>query len=174
MLGLTDALSLGAGDLPDNAFWAFIVVLHTEAVVALTCYFYIMFGDPGEVRRTPETCFPIPQEVADWMIAQSSDAPPAPLTRNVWGHEDHSKCGKNCSNHLYCVRCFVWRPGGTRGHHCRTCNRCVIGFDHHCGVFGRCIAEKNIACFFVLIFLAYFGVCTGAGFSITAIYYRVR
>ena len=33
-----------------------------------------------------------------------------------------------------CKVCGVLRPAGS--HHCRTCDACTVGFDHHCGFLG--------------------------------------
>ena len=49
-----------------------------------------------------------------------------------------------------CVVCGVDRP--VKGaHHCRICNVCTVGFDHHCGVLGTCIARRNHPYFIALL-----------------------
>lgn len=35
----------------------------------------------------------------------------------------------------YCIRCGSVRP--PRAHHCRTCDVCIIRFDHHCSILGK-------------------------------------
>lgn len=42
---------------------------------------------------------------------------------------------------------------GRSSKHCRSCDRCVEGFDHHCKWLNNCIGEKNYRTFFALICL---------------------
>jgi hypothetical protein len=51
----------------------------------------------------------------------------------------------------------VWRPPGAR--HCNGCGHCVAGYDHHCGVLGRCVGEGSLRAF----------VLFEVGFALTAL-----
>eukprot|EP00658_Telonema_sp_P-2_P072179 TRINITY_DN6135_c0_g1_i1.p2 TRINITY_DN6135_c0_g1~~TRINITY_DN6135_c0_g1_i1.p2 ORF type:complete len:269 (-),score=50.37 TRINITY_DN6135_c0_g1_i1:121-927(-) len=145
VVAVSDGITLGLDTLPGGAKLAFLFILHGECLMALICYFYILLGDPGDVHRSEKRCFPIPDEVQDWMrrakCPNSGRVALEPLKENFWGHDKKGPCPTEpCKKHTYCVRCMVWRP--VKAHHCRTCQRCVTGFDHHCGVFGRCIAGE--------------------------------
>lgn len=130
--------------------WLAIVLIWLQAILAVGCMLFLLFGDPGEIRRDPSNCYPIPDTVTQSLLRP--DLPGA--QRNIDGINGSS----------YCVRCLVWRPGhiddGGPGHHCNTCQRCVVGFDHHCGVFGRCITSGNMPCFYTLIAMLFTGLIT--------------
>jgi hypothetical protein len=56
-----------------------------------------------------------------------------------------------------CPVCSKARPIGEKIHHCRVCNKCVIGFDHHCFVLDCCIAKKNLNQFLLLLLFGSLG-----------------
>jgi len=119
-------------------------LIWTWALVAVVCTAYILFGRAGEIKRSPSTCYPIPQDVANALLANKT----LELMDNVEGMDGAS----------FCVRCLLWRP--SKSHHCSTCQRCVTGFDHHCGVFGRCIVRGNMPCFVTLNLMMLAGLFT--------------
>ncbi|KAJ0180180.1 hypothetical protein K1T71_004771 [Dendrolimus kikuchii] len=41
----------------------------------------------------------------------------------------------------YCEICDIKRPQGSW--HCKTCNACIVGRDHHCSFFVRCVGLYN-------------------------------
>ena len=112
------------GAAADYLAWFF----YSCAVAAMTLLSGIYLCDPGVIVRSPETCLPLPEEVASRLAAGQS----------LEGLGNIEADGDSGEALTYCVRCCVWRP--KKSHHCSTCQRCVVLFDHHCGVFGRCIA----------------------------------
>ena len=145
-VGLTHGVGLTAGRITGGWWWFCLVAIYTMAAIALVCLVGILCGDPGVVPRSDATCFPIPEEV----------------TRRISDERETHDNRSNIidGNRSFCVRCLVWRshpdPNGgsslcggspcarAKPNHCRICNRCVMHFDHHCGVFGRCIAGRGI------------------------------
>jgi hypothetical protein len=49
-----------------------------------------------------------------------------------------------------CTVCRLPRPKGAS--HCPTCGCCQLRLDHHCGVTGKCIADKNFKAFILNFF----------------------
>jgi hypothetical protein len=105
----------------------------TRCRVHVTGRRIVALQDPGVVKRSPETCFPLPPKVAD-LIEAGATSEQIQQLGNLHGEKGS-----------FCVRCLVWRGGdNVQPHHCSTCQRCVTHFDHHCGVFGRCIAGDGL------------------------------
>jgi hypothetical protein len=48
-----------------------------------------------------------------------------------------------------CRLCLVYVSKGTR--HCSICNKCVMGFDHHCIYLNTCIGSRNYPLFLGLL-----------------------
>lgn len=51
----------------------------------------------------------------------------------------------------YCKKCKLYIPKSKKAKHCDICQICVEGRDHHCGVIGKCIGRRNIACFYLML-----------------------
>lgn len=61
---------------------------------------------------------------------------------------------KNEVEKEYCKDCDFFYPYHRNLKHCSLCHVCVIGRDHHCGVFGKCIGTNNIVFFYLFLFFA--------------------
>lgn len=145
-------------DFPDSLKLALRYLVYTEAAVAIICLLGLMWGDPGVVHRSTDSCFPLPEQVLD-ILNEGKDF--SMLKENIVNDEGS-----------FCIRCLVWRrsqPGSSRFkgdafHHCSICQRCVRHFDHHCGVFGRCIAGRglrgNMGYFRIIIITGFLGGAT--------------
>eukprot|EP00536_Pseudo-nitzschia_multiseries_P018867 jgi/Psemu1/57730/gm1.57730_g len=147
---------------------ALLVLVYAEAAVAALSALGVWFVDPCVVHRTPETCFPLPVRVAEW-LADERDAAATPteqqrdqrrkLDRYYYDYrgdendnnDNNNNCNDNNNNNenkgVYCTRCLVWRkprdgPSSCSYFHCAICQRCCAYHDHHCNVFGRCIAGR--------------------------------
>ena len=50
----------------------------------------------------------------------------------------------------YCVKCDTvsMRLPKKLYNHCRECNICISGYDHHCVFFGKCIGQGNVIYFY--------------------------
>ena len=57
------------------------------------------------------------------------------------------------SRKKYCKYCNYDYPFNRDLYHCHKCGICVIGIDHHCGVFGKCIAKNNLIWFYCFTFM---------------------
>lgn len=121
-----------------------MTLIFTFSVIALFSLLFVVFARAGEIVRSVDTCYPIPSVVLERLKRGDTMEGLA----NVEGPENSP------THSSYCVRCFVWRPSAVyqkESHHCDTCQRCYWGFDHHCGVLGRCIVWGNMPCFSALI-----------------------
>lgn len=52
-----------------------------------------------------------------------------------------------------CQKCMLPKPKGSE--HCEDCDHCVLRYDHHCGVIGACIADKNTKSFVLTLTYAF-------------------
>ena len=61
---------------------------------------------------------------------------------------NQKKEGINNENKIYCFECrFKYPHLNQTLTHCENCGVCYIGWDHHCDVFGKCIAKNNLYIF---------------------------
>ena len=53
---------------------------------------------------------------------------------------------------FYCKECNFTYPKNEKKYlHCYACGVCAPNSDHHCGVFGKCIAKKNANAFYLFL-----------------------
>ena len=126
--------------------WALAAGVAAEAVVAVAALFFC-HANLKTLTRTPVTTRCAPSDVR------------AHLRLGTRPHENVRDGPRT-----YCCRCFLWRIDhlGTpvAAHHCSVCQKCVLGFDHHCPVLGTCIGSGNMLPFAALIAMGVIGGAT--------------
>lgn len=88
-------------------------------------YIKLVFGDPGFIRKQSASR----NEWKEYLISLEHDEP---LPQ-------------------FCLSCMVRKP--LRAKHCRSCNECVVRFDHHCGWINNCVGAKNHVPFLIDLIL---------------------
>lgn len=142
-----------------RTWWVFFSLIYGLAFIALLCLLILLVVDPGVVRRSAKTCFPIPTQmqpaIRDYLEHQGESH------NQLFSPSESYYTAVDGTGDTYCVRCLVWRrQDNGRHYHCNTCQRCVKRYDHHCSVFGRCIAGKMFQWggnykYFVIIFCSF-------------------
>lgn len=153
--------AIGGIEQDTTVWWTFFILVYAEAVIAMTCLVGLLCSDPGVVVRSIENSFPIPVQCEAWIQAHVEGRP-----NSIDPPSEYYIASSNPSNpgDTYCTRCLVWRRFrySTKYFHCTVCQRCVVDFDHHCSLFGRCVAgtwlRGNYKYFAVII------VVGGAGY----------
>lgn len=89
------------------------------------CWFVTILGDPGRIRNDL-------QRRGVLHLVERGDIP-------------------NALRHLpICPKCRLPKPDGA--YHCDICGDCFLRYDHHCGVTGQCVADKNFKPFILNFF----------------------
>jgi hypothetical protein len=96
-------------------------VIYFEALVAFSCLATLQYcgSCTVAVRRTPERCFPLPDELVHGLRRAHAEGPPSLSVTTALRHAAsgmHNVSDPAGQRGVYCVRCFVWRAED--GHHC--------------------------------------------------------
>jgi len=73
---------------------------------------------------------------------------------------------------VYCEDCELLMPA--RAKHCRHCNMCVSMYDHHCGIIGTCVGERNHCRFWWYLFFQSLELCVAISIVHSGFVYRTN
>ena len=120
--------------------------------------------DPGYLPKhaPPKRASPPPTPPSPSMPAPAAAVPPSPLPPPPSCDARNGPVGtpfdaaaataaaaRSTAAAQYCHSCRAPKP--PRSKHCRTCDRCVAHFDHHCPWLGSCIGLRNRVPFYLFV-----------------------
>ena len=71
-----------------------------------------------------------------------------------------------------CKKCNLIAPDKLNIVHCDICNICILRYDHHCNLIGKCIGKGNII-FFISLLISLFMFLFSAFFIIFIIFKKI-
>ena len=88
-----------------------------------------------------------------FLIISSTRNPGLPLKEyNTLIYEEENK---NAKNFRQCKDCKLWINTDEKTIHCRKCQICIEGYDHHCDCMNICIGKNNLKNFYILILVSF-------------------
>ena len=120
--------------LTSSSSWGFCFDVFVIATTLTLTYQYLalMLGDPGRARACPWLSDRSPGRGKDCDEPEEKSA----LILN-------EKAAGDAFINDHCALCRVRTDVGAHVRHCRLCDVCMRGFDHHCLFLLTCVAEKN-------------------------------
>ena len=86
-------------------------------------------------------------------ISSSTKNPGLPLKE--YGSLVYEEENKNAKNYRQCKDCKLWINTDEKTIHCRRCQICIEGYDHHCNCMNICIGKNNLKSFYILILVSF-------------------
>ena len=86
-------------------------------------------------------------------VSSSTKNPGLPLKEyNNLVYEEENR---NSKNFRQCKDCKLWINTDEKTIHCRKCQICIEGYDHHCDCMNICIGKNNLKSFYILILISF-------------------
>ena len=86
-------------------------------------------------------------------VSSSTKNPGLPLKEyNNLVYEEENR---NAKNFRQCKDCKLWINTDETTIHCRKCQICIEGYDHHCDCMNICIGKNNLKSFYILILISF-------------------
>ena len=86
-------------------------------------------------------------------IYSSTKNPGLPLKE--YGTLVYEEENKNAKNYRQCKDCKFWINTDEKTIHCRKCQICIEGYDHHCDCMNICIGKNNLKLFYFLMLVSF-------------------
>ena len=128
-----------------NNLYIFIpvsITFHVFLILSFASFLFTMFLNPGSV---PE----------NFSLDSIPDSQKQELV------DEFREIDFSLGRVTFCKKCDRYRP--PRAHHCGTCGKCILRFDHHCPFVANCVGIRNHKAF--VLFLIY----TGLGMVVVSI-----
>jgi palmitoyltransferase ZDHHC9/14/18/palmitoyltransferase len=102
-------------------------------LVTVYTYARACFSDPGLLPRG--------EILSRLLDADAYEVNRVAVTHAPLSIYEHNNLCEGVGSVSFCATCGIHRPRLST--HCRQCDSCVMGWDHHCNWIGTCVGQRN-------------------------------